>query len=91
MRDIWNPWHGCRRISEGCLHCYMFCLDARHGRDFRQITRSRTNFNYPLHKDRQGQYKIRSGEMLRVGLASDFFLEEAGRLVEVLPDYRVPA
>lgn len=77
MRDIWNPWHGCRRISEGCLHCYMFHLDARHGRDFRQITRARHNFDYPLHKDRQGQYKIRSGEMLRVGLASDFFLEEA--------------
>ncbi|MBO4344151.1 MAG: DUF5131 family protein, partial [Victivallales bacterium] len=21
MHDIWNPWHGCRKISEGCQHC----------------------------------------------------------------------
>lgn len=27
MHDIWNPWHGCRRKSEGCDHCYMFFLD----------------------------------------------------------------
>ena len=19
MHDIWNPWHGCKKISEGCL------------------------------------------------------------------------
>lgn len=23
---IWNPWHGCHKISEGCEHCYMRCL-----------------------------------------------------------------
>ncbi|MBR1896932.1 MAG: DUF5131 family protein, partial [Pyramidobacter sp.] len=27
MRTIWNPWHGCRRVSEGCAHCYMYFLD----------------------------------------------------------------
>ncbi|MDE7466916.1 MAG: phage Gp37/Gp68 family protein, partial [Muribaculaceae bacterium] len=21
MHDIWNPWHGCRKVSEGCQHC----------------------------------------------------------------------
>ncbi|WP_367617448.1 DUF5131 family protein, partial [uncultured Bilophila sp.] len=20
----WNPWHGCRKISPGCRHCYVF-------------------------------------------------------------------
>ncbi|WP_143675676.1 DUF5131 family protein, partial [Succinivibrio dextrinosolvens] len=24
MHDIWNPWHGCIKISEGCKNCYMF-------------------------------------------------------------------
>ncbi|MBQ2628769.1 MAG: DUF5131 family protein [Kiritimatiellae bacterium] len=19
---IWNPWHGCHKVSEGCQHCY---------------------------------------------------------------------
>ena len=39
--------------------------------------RTKTNFRYPLQKDRQGQYKVKSGEMIRVCMTSDFFLEEA--------------
>ncbi|MFQ8582558.1 MAG: DUF5131 family protein [Holdemania massiliensis] len=31
MHDIWNPWHGCIKISEGCEHCYMFYLDRQRG------------------------------------------------------------
>lgn len=27
MHDIWNPWHGCAKCSEGCQHCYMYFLD----------------------------------------------------------------
>lgn len=27
MHDIWNPWHGCIKCSEGCEHCYMYFLD----------------------------------------------------------------
>lgn len=26
MHDIWNPWHGCVKCSEGCEHCYMYFL-----------------------------------------------------------------
>ena len=28
MHDIWNPWHGCVKCSEGCQNCYMYYLDA---------------------------------------------------------------
>ena len=28
---IWNPWHGCHKVSEGCLHCYMYFLDGKRG------------------------------------------------------------
>ena len=31
MHDIWSPWHGCTKISEGCAHCYMYFLDKIHG------------------------------------------------------------
>ena len=24
MHDIWNPWHGCLKYSEGCKNCYMY-------------------------------------------------------------------
>ena len=77
MHDIWNPWHGCRRKSEGCDNCYMFFLDRLRDRDGGEIYRTKTNFRYPLQKDRQGQYKVKSGEMIRVCMTSDFFLEEA--------------
>lgn len=20
---MWNPWSGCKKCSEGCLHCYI--------------------------------------------------------------------
>ena len=74
---IWNPWHGCRKYSEGCEHCYMYYLDAQRERDGSEIYRTKTNFNLPLKKTRQGTYKIPAGTMLHVCMTSDFFLEEA--------------
>lgn len=76
MHDIWNPWHGCVKISEGCRHCYMFFLDRLRDGDGSLIRRTR-NFDYPLSKRRDGAYKIQSGEMIRVCMTSDFFLAEA--------------
>lgn len=77
MHDIWNPWHGCKKCSEGCQNCYMYFLDKMRGKDGSEIYRTKSGFNYPLQKDRQGNYKIKSGEMIRVCMTSDFFLEEA--------------
>ena len=77
MHDIWNPWHGCRKCSEGCLNCYMYFLDSLRDRDGSDIYRTKAGFRYPLSKDRSGAYKVKSGEMLRVCMTSDFFLEEA--------------
>ena len=77
MHDIWNPWHGCRKCSEGCLNCYMFFLDGLRDRDGSEIYRTKAGFSYPLSKDKNGSYKVKSGEMLRVCMTSDFFLEEA--------------
>jgi len=28
---MWNPWRGCRKYSEGCLHCYIHKGDAKRG------------------------------------------------------------
>jgi protein gp37 len=78
MHDIWNPWHGCKKISEGCEHCYMYFLDKMRDKDGAEIYRT-GNFDYPLSRDRKGNYKIRSGETLRVCMTSDFFLEEADK------------
>ena len=77
MHDIWNPWHGCTKKSEGCQHCYMYFLDRIRNKNGAEVYRTKSGFTYPLHKDRQGKYKIKSGELIRVCMSSDFFLEEA--------------
>lgn len=77
MHDIWNPWHGCIKCSEGCQNCYMYFLDRVRDRDGAEIYRTKSGFDYPLKRDRQGNFKIRSGEQIRVCMTSDFFLEEA--------------
>ena len=33
MNDIWNPWHGCKKYSEGCENCYMYFLDSQRDKD----------------------------------------------------------
>jgi len=77
MHDIWNPWHGCVKCSEGCQNCYMYYLDEQRGKSGADIYRTKAGFRYPLSKDRQGRYKVQSGEQLRVCMTSDFFLEQA--------------
>ena len=77
MHDIWNPWHGCIKISEGCQNCYMYFLDRIRNHDGADIYRTKAGFNYPLSRDKNGNYKIKSGELIRVCMTSDFFLKEA--------------
>lgn len=77
MHDIWNPWHGCTKISEGCDNCYMYYLDRKNNKNGADIYRTKTGFNVPIQKNRQRQFKIKSRELIRVCMTSDFFLEEA--------------
>lgn len=77
MHDIWNPWHGCTKCSEGCENCYMYFLDRMRSRNGADIYKTKAGFNYPLQKNRGGGYKVQSGEQIRVCMTSDFFLEEA--------------
>ena len=79
MHDIWNPWHGCSKISEGCQNCYMYFLDSKRGMDGSHVFRTMTGFTYPLQKRRDGSFKIASGELIRVCMTSDFFLPDADR------------
>ena len=72
MHDIWNPWHGCRKYSEGCQNCYMYYLDAMRGKHGSDIYKVKTKFNYPIQKERD----------------VIFFLltKRADRIMECLPD-----
>ena len=77
MHDIWNPWHGCQKISEGCEHCYMMYLDKARDRSPYGVYKTKSGFDYPIQTDKYGNYKIKSGELIRVCMTSDFFLEQA--------------
>ncbi len=55
----------------------MYYLYSLRGKGGGEIYRTKAGFRYPLSKDRSGQYKVKSGEMIRACMTSDFFLGEA--------------
>jgi protein gp37 len=67
----WNPWYGCRHISPGCNHCYMYAWQKRVGWDPTVIQRSKTRFRDPLrwHEPK----RIFSCSL------SDFFIQEGDK------------
>lgn len=73
----WNPWHGCRKCSEGCQNCYAYFLDKRYGRDTSIVVKNKSNIDYPIKKDKNGDFKLPRGAFVRVCMTSDFFIEEA--------------
>ena len=77
MNNFWSPWHGCHKCSPGCLNCYVYFLDKKRNKDASIITKSKTNFNLPIKKNRKGEYKIPSGTEVATCFTSDFFLKEA--------------
>lgn len=73
----WNPWHGCRKLSEGCRHCYVYRIDSRIDRDASEVKKNTSTFDLPIAKNRRGEYKYPSGTLFYTCFTSDFFLEEA--------------
>jgi protein gp37 len=66
----WNPYIGCRKISPGCAHCYMFRDQVKYGRDPTQIRRTSDHTFYaPLRR--------RQPHVIFTCSWSDFFIEEA--------------
>ena len=57
---IWNPWHGCRKISAGCAHCYVYRRDASVGRDASVVAKT-ADYDLPLRRGRRGEYKLQPG------------------------------
>lgn len=90
----WNLWHGCHKISPGCTHCYVYRMDARHGKDSSVVTKNK-DYDLPLRKNRMKEYKIPSGELVYTCFTSDFLLEdadpwreEAWRIMRIRSDLR---
>ncbi len=77
MYDGWNPWHGCHKISAGCLNCYVYRRDAEIGRDSSSVQKT-ASFDLPARLGKSGKYLYHpSGGIAWTCFTSDFFLEEA--------------
>ena len=72
----WNPWHGCHKVSPGCRNCYVYRSDSRYGKVSSLVTKT-GNFDLPLKRGRDKEYKLKSGEEVFACGTSDFFLAEA--------------
>ena len=55
----------------------MYHEDRIHDNGDPSVVRRTANMRYPLSRDRSGTYKVKPGEMIRVCMTSDFFVEEA--------------
>ncbi|WP_052446755.1 DUF5131 family protein [Candidatus Soleaferrea massiliensis] len=76
MPVSWNPWHGCHKISPGCLNCYVYRMDERHGKES-TLVRKNGDFRLPISRSRSGEYKVPSGETVYTCFTSDFLVRDA--------------
>jgi len=73
---VWNPWHGCKKYSEGCLNCYVYRTDGKHNKDASEIKKNK-DFDLPVRKKKSGEYYITGGNIVYTCFTSDFFLIDA--------------
>lgn len=74
---LWNPWHGCKKISPGCANCYVYRRDESIGKDASIVTKT-GNYNLPIKRNRQGEFKLTPEvDVVFTCMTSDFFLDEA--------------
>lgn len=66
----WNPWHGCKKVSQGCKNCFVYKMDRRYGRGTTVITKGKTTYEL---KDKDCPYC----SVVKLCFSSDFFIEEA--------------
>ncbi|MBR5337949.1 MAG: DUF5131 family protein [Lachnospiraceae bacterium] len=74
----WNPWKGCRRCSEGCRFCSSERLLKKKGEQELVFEKTK-EFEAPIEKEKNGEYKIPAGDIVGTCAGSDFFVNEADR------------
>ncbi len=71
----WNPWRGCKKCSDGCLHCYIHKGDFKRNVNTNEIVKTK-DFYKPIEKLKNGNYKMKSG-LVYLCFSTDFLIEEA--------------
>lgn len=39
---MWNPWRGCKKCSDGCLHCYIHKKDSKKIKTLMKLSKQKT-------------------------------------------------
>ena len=88
---MWNPWRGCKKCSEGCLHCYIHKGDFKKGIDTSNIIKTK-DFEKPIEKFKNGKLKMKSG-IVYLCFSTDFLIAEADewrkecwKMIKMRPD-----
>jgi len=76
MEKLWNLWHGCHKISDGCKNCYVYRGDESRGLDASVIYKTKS-FDMPIQRNKKGDYKLPAGSFVYTCFSSDFLLEDA--------------
>ncbi len=70
---VWNPWHGCTKISPGCSNCYVYRRDAKYDKDASSVYKT-SSFDLPVRKNRKGEYKLQPDDgIVYTCFTSDYF------------------
>ena len=72
---LWNPWRGCKKCSDGCLHCYIHKGDTKRNINTNDIVKTK-DFYRPIEKKKNGDYKMKAG-LIYLGFSTDFLIEDA--------------
>ena len=67
LHDIWNPWHGCVKCSEGCQNCYMYFLDRMRDQNGAEIYKTKSGF--PIRSRKTAPDTTKSRVVSRSGSA----------------------
>ena len=73
---MWNLWHGCHKISAGCKNCYVYRQDNQFEKDSTLVHKTK-NFDLPIKRKKNGEYKLPSNEIIHTCFTSDFFVKDA--------------
>ena len=72
---MWNPWRGCKKCSEGCMHCYIHKGDAKRGINTNDIVKTK-DFRKPVETLKNGRYKLKPG-IVYTCFSTDFLIQDA--------------
>lgn len=92
--NVWNPWHGCQKISDGCENCYVYRGDSRHGKNSMEVHINKS-FDIILKRTKYGEFTFKpcADGIIYTCFTSDFFLDkadewrdEAWRMIKIRKD-----